>query len=108
MITDKFGVTKAEYEAIEGEATRLAKMGYKVPDITIAPIAHTGKQGLSTHNHIIIHPHLNIEYLKFVVRHEIGHQNDNQTELNIWADNPTSDLEQRMEDFANDFASRTA
>lgn len=105
MITDKFGVTKAEYQAIEGEAIRLAKMGYKVPDITIAPIAY---QGLSTYNHIIIHPHLDIEYLKFVVRHEIGHQNDNQTELNIWTDDSMSDLEQRMEDFANDFANRTA
>jgi hypothetical protein len=104
MITDKFGVTKAEYKAIEGEANRLTKMGYKVPSITIAAIAY---QGLSTTNHIIIHPHLNIEYLKFVVRHEIGHQNDNQTELNIWANDPIADLEERMEEFANDFANRT-
>lgn len=106
-VTDNFGVTTAEFEAVKSEAERLEAMGYKVPDITIAPIAHTGKQGLSTLNHIIIHPHLDIEYLKFVTRHEIGHQNDNVTSLDIWADDPMADLEQRMEDFANDFARMT-
>lgn len=107
-VSDKFGVTKEEFEAIKNEAERLEKMGYKVPDITIAPIANSaGNQGFSTFNHIIIHPHLDIEYLKFVVRHEIGHQNDNETEANIWADDPIADLENRMEDFANNFARKT-
>lgn len=105
-VTDKFGVTKAEYEAVKNEAERLAAMGYKVPDITIAPMET--RQGWSTYNHIVIHPHLDLEYLKFVVRHEIGHQNDDETDgLDIWADNPIADLEQRREDFANKFAEMT-
>jgi hypothetical protein len=111
-IIDSFGVTTEELEAVKSEAERLAKMGYKVPaEIEIKIMSTNGLAG--TMKRMYIHPNTNIEMLKFVVRHEIGHHNEPEVEFDIWSDDclggylTNSKIHQKSEDFANAFANKT-
>lgn len=103
-IVDTFGVTKEELETIQTEASRIAALGYKVPNIEIKFIHNA--QGMAGKGTIYIHPNTDLEALRFCVAHEIGHHNEPETEINLW-DEETWDfaeLEKKSEDFANWFA----
>lgn len=106
MITDTFGVTKAELEAIEVEVANLEAQGYTVPNIIVKFIHNAN--GLAGQNTIYIHPNTNLNELRFTVRHEVGHHYEPITSLNIWEDYNAEADRQASEDFANDFARRTA
>jgi len=106
MITDKFGITKEEYEAVKSEAERLETMGYNVPNITIKHIAHAN--GVAGQDTIYLNPNTNLDELTFCLRHEIGHHNEPETEFDIWAEPKTwEQIRDESETFANDFARRT-
>lgn len=112
-VIDSFGVTQEEYNAVKNEAERLAAMGYKVPaEIEIKFMDYN--YGLAgTMERMYVHPIMDIEELKFVVRHEIGHHNEPEVEVDIWNEETwggylTNDkAHQVSEDFANDFARKT-
>lgn len=102
-VTDKFGITKEELETIQSEARRLAAKGFKVPNIIVKYLPNGN--GLAGKDNIYIHPPRDLDLLKFVVAHEIGHHNEPDVDFDIWADLKTREQEeQESEDFANWFA----
>lgn len=112
-VINTFGASEEEVKAVKSEAERLRAMGYNVPaEIEIKFLSHAyGIAG--TMQRMYIHPIMDIEYLKFVVRHEIGHHNEPETEVDIWDDNniggylSNEKVHQTSEDFANSFAEMT-
>lgn len=114
-VINTFGASEEEVNAVKSEAERLQAMGYNVPaEVEIKFLTHAyGIAG--TMNRMYVHPIMDIEYLKFVVRHEIGHHNEPEIEVNIWDDDfqggdylSNDKIHQASEDFANNFARMTA
>lgn len=112
-VINTFGATEEEVKAVESEMNRLAAMGYKVPQEAEIKFIKYSDGLAGTMQRMYIHPNTDIEQLKFVVRHEIGHHNEPEVEFDIWSDksmggyltNPK--VHQASEDFANEFARKT-
>ena len=109
MITDKYGITQDEMNALVSEVARLESMGYSVPNVIVKHIPHAnGIAGLDT---IYLNPNTNLDELKYCLRHEVGHHYQPITGIDIWGD-----LEAQMgdkaihdaEDYANEWARKTA